>query len=83
MHIQYDTHLTYLHLERALAVIQEDDAQSEFGLFGDPGHGGEAPETAEPPLVVLHGHVSLSLFLSGGAQQTLHLSCRPENSPRK
>lgn len=53
-------HFTYLHLERALAVIEEDDPQSEFGLFGDPGHGGEAPEAAEPPLVVLHGHFSPS-----------------------
>lgn len=58
------THCTYLHFERALAVIQEDDAQSEFGLFGDPGHGGEAPEAPEPPLLVLHGLGSLSPSLS-------------------
>lgn len=50
---------TYLHLERALAVIQEDDAQPELGLFGDPGHGGEAAESPAPPLVLLHVRVSL------------------------
>lgn len=45
---------TYLHLERALAVIQEDDAQPELGLFG-----GEAAESPAPPLVLLHVRVSL------------------------
>ena len=46
--------LTYLHLERALAVVEKDDAQPEFGLLGDPGHVRECAQRPRPPLRLLH-----------------------------
>lgn len=53
--------LSYLHLERALAVIEEDDAQPEFGLLGDPGHAREGGQRPRPPLPLLPLlHVRLS-----------------------
>lgn len=47
---------TYLHLERALAVVEEDHAQPEFGLLGDPRHareGGQRPRLLLPRLLPL------------------------------